>query len=91
MKLRIDMSLQKKQSKVSLNIKISSDLDIRLKRARKAAREQGLMFNVSQEVEKFLEKEIKKVERQLSIDEEIKNNLEDLGGLNIDKMMKSMD
>ncbi|MCF7502375.1 hypothetical protein CWN94_03820 [Vibrio splendidus] len=85
------MSLQKKQSKVSLNIKISSDLDVRLKRARKAAREQGLMFNVSQEVEKFLEKEIKKVERQLSIDEEIKNNLEELGGLNIDKMMKSMD
>ena len=85
------MSLQKKQSKVSLNIKISSDLDVRLKRARKAAREQGLMFNVSQEVEKFLEKEIKKVERQLSIDEAIKNNLEDLGGLNIDKIMKSMD
>ncbi|WP_286298036.1 hypothetical protein [Vibrio apostichopi] len=85
------MSLQKKQSKVSLNIKISSDLDARLKLARKAAREQGLMFNVSQEVEKFLEKEIKKVERQLSIDEAIKNNLEDLGGLNIDKMMKSMD
>jgi hypothetical protein len=49
------------------------------------------MFNVSQEVEKFLEKEVKKVERQLSIDEEIKNNLEDLGGLNIDKMMKSID
>ncbi|MEO9496515.1 MAG: hypothetical protein ABJG42_18735 [Vibrio splendidus] len=85
------MSLQKKQSKVSLNIKISSDLDVRLKRARKAAREQGLMFNVSQEVEKFLEKEIKQVERQLSIDEEIKNNLEELGGLNIDKVMKSMD
>ncbi|UQV22844.1 hypothetical protein [Vibrio sp. J383] len=85
------MSLQKKQPKVSLNIKISSDLDARLKLARKAAREQGLMFNVSQEVEKFLEKEIKKVERQLSIDEAIKNNLEDLGGLNIDKMMKSMD
>ena len=85
------MSLQKKQSKVSLNIKISSDLDVRLKLARKAAREQGLMFNVSQEVEKFLEKEIKKVERQLSIDEAIKNNLEELGGLNIDKIMKSMD
>ncbi|MGF1850646.1 hypothetical protein L4C44_01980 [Vibrio satsumensis] len=85
------MSLQKKQSKVSLNIKISSDLDVRLKRARKAAREQGLMFNVSQEVEKFLEKEVKQVERQLSIDEEIKNNLEEFGGLNIDKIMKSMD
>ncbi|MFH0273644.1 hypothetical protein [Vibrio jasicida] len=85
------MQLQKKKSKVSLNIKISSDLDYRLKRARKAAREQGLMFNVSQEVEKFLEKEIKKVERHLSIDEEIKDNLEDLGGLNMDKLMKSMD
>ena len=85
------MSLQKKQSKVSLNIKISSDLDVRLKRARKAAREQGLMFNVSHEVEKFLEQEVKQVERQLSIDEEIKNNLEELGGLNIDKIMKSMD
>ncbi|MEZ9629255.1 hypothetical protein BCT86_13490 [Vibrio breoganii] len=85
------MSLQKKQSKVSLNIKISSDLDFRLKRARKAAREQGLMFNVSQEVEKFLEKEVKKVERHLSIDEEIKGNLEELGGLNMDNLMKSMD
>ncbi|PQJ70470.1 hypothetical protein BTO01_03925 [Vibrio jasicida] len=84
------MQLQKKKSKVSLNIKISSDLDYRLKRARKAAREQGLMFNVSQEVEKFLEKEIKKVERHLSIDEEIKDNLEELGGLNMDKLMKSM-
>ncbi|MFA0339052.1 hypothetical protein [Vibrio breoganii] len=85
------MSLQKKQSKVSLNIKISPDLDFRLKRARKAAREQGLMFNVSQEVEKFLEKEVKKVERHLSIDEEIKGNLEELGGLNMDNLMKSMD
>ncbi|CAE6923957.1 hypothetical protein ACOMICROBIO_GDFFDHBD_02152 [Vibrio sp. B1REV9] len=85
------MPLQRKQSKVSLNIKISSDLDFRLKRARKAAREQGLMFNVSQEVEKFLEKEVKKVERHLSIDEEIKSNLEELGGLNIGKLMKSID
>jgi ABC-type Zn2+ transport system substrate-binding protein/surface adhesin len=89
--MRIDMPLQKKQSKVSLNIKIPSDLDVRLKLARKAAREQGLMFNVSQEVEKFLEKKLKQVERQLSIDEEIKNNLKELGGLNIDEMMKSMD
>ncbi|WP_435249164.1 hypothetical protein ACMAZD_07685 [Vibrio sp. nBUS_14] len=85
------MPLQKKQSKVSLNIKIPSDLDARLKLARKAAREQGLMFNVSQEVEKFLEKKVKQVERQLSIDEEIKNNLKELGGLDIDEMMKSMD
>nr|WP_063344757.1 hypothetical protein [Vibrio jasicida] len=84
-------AITEKKSKVSLNIKISSDLDYRLKRARKAAREQGLMFNVSQEVEKFLEKEIKKVERHLSIDEEIKDNLEELGGLNMDKLMKSMD
>ncbi|WP_214249248.1 hypothetical protein, partial [Vibrio campbellii] len=59
-------------------------------RARKSAREQGLMFNVSREVENFLEKELKKVERQLSIDEKFKSNLEELGGLNIEKMMKSM-
>ncbi|MBM7035262.1 hypothetical protein [Vibrio ulleungensis] len=85
------MPLQRKQPKVSLNIKISSDLDFRLKRARKAAREQGQMFNVSQEVEQFLEKELQVVERQLSIDEEIKSNLEELGGMNIDKLMKSMD
>lgn len=85
------MRLQRKQPKVLLNIKISSDLDFRLKRARKAAREQGLMFNVSQEVEKFLEKELQIVERQLSIDEEIKSNLEELGGMNIDKLIKSMD
>ncbi|ELU51226.1 hypothetical protein B878_13955 [Vibrio campbellii CAIM 519 = NBRC 15631 = ATCC 25920] len=48
------------------------------------------MFNVSREVENFLEKELKKVERHLSIDDEIKSNLEELGGLNIEKMMKSM-
>jgi hypothetical protein len=34
---------------------------------------------------------VKQVERQLSIDEEIKNNLKELGGLDIDEMMKSMD
>ncbi|UJF17551.1 hypothetical protein L0B53_01915 [Vibrio sp. SS-MA-C1-2] len=85
------MTLQKKESKASLNIKVSSSLDLRLKRARKIAREQGFMFNVSQEVEKFLEKKVKEVERQLSIDEEIKSNLEALGGLKMEKLMKSTD
>jgi hypothetical protein len=61
------MALQKVEKKVSLNIKVSADMDFRLKRARKAAREQGLKFNVSAEVEKFLEKELKKVEKSLSL------------------------
>lgn len=46
-------------------------MDARLKRARQVAREQGLKFNVSAEVEAFLEKELKKVEKNLSIEQDI--------------------
>jgi len=66
------MALQKVEKKVSLNIKVNKDLDDRLKRARKAAREKGMIFNVSAEVEKFLIKELKKVENTLSIEQDIK-------------------
>lgn len=52
--------------KKSLNIKISPELDARLKKARKDARDQGKRFNVSQVVEDFLEKELKKVEAELA-------------------------
>ncbi|WP_407501802.1 hypothetical protein [Vibrio parahaemolyticus] len=69
------MALKKVEKKVSLNIKISSDMDLRLKRARQAAREQGMIFNVSKEVETFLEKELKKVEKYLSIEQNIKEDL----------------
>jgi ABC-type Zn2+ transport system substrate-binding protein/surface adhesin len=69
------MNLKKVEKKVSLNIKISSDMDLRLKRARQAAREQGMIFNVSKEVESFLEKELKKVEKHLSIEQNIKEDL----------------
>lgn len=69
------MTLKKVEKKVSLNIKISSDMDLRLKRARQAAREQGMIFNVSKEVESFLEKELKKVEKYLSIEQNIKEDL----------------
>ena len=65
------MALKKVEKKVSLNIKISSEMDLRLKRARQAAREQGMIFNVSKEVESFLEKELKKVEKHLSIEQDI--------------------
>ena len=65
------MALKKVEKKVSLNIKISSEMDLRLKRARQAAREQGMIFNVSKEVENFLEKELKKVEKHLSIEQDI--------------------
>lgn len=65
------MALKKVEKKVSLNIKISSEMDLRLKRARQAAREQGMIFNVSKEVETFLEKELKKVEKHLHIEQDI--------------------
>lgn len=63
--------LKKVEKKVSLNIKVSADMDARLKRARQVAREKGLKFNVSAEVEAFLEKELKKVEKNLSIEQDI--------------------
>lgn len=63
--------LKKVEKKVSLNIKVSANMDLRLKRARQVAREKGLKFNVSAEVEAFLEKELKKVEKNLSIEQDI--------------------
>lgn len=69
------MALKKVEKKLSLNIKISSEMDLRLKRARQAAREQGMIFNVSKEVESFLERELKKVEKSLSIEQDIKEDL----------------
>lgn len=56
-----------KTGRVSLNIKVSHDLDFRLKRARAAAREQGGKFNVAATVEAFLTKEIKRVEKELGL------------------------
>lgn len=58
-------ALQKAEKKQSLNIKITPDLDARLKAARREARNQGFMFNVSHLVEEFLKKEVEKVEKEL--------------------------
>lgn len=65
------MALEKVENKVSLNIKIAHTVDARLKRARAEARKQGMKFNVSGEVENFLLKELKKVEKLLSIEQDI--------------------
>lgn len=67
----MEMALEKVEKKVSLNIKISKELDERLKRARQEARNQGMKFNVSAEVENFLLKELKKVEKTLRIEQDI--------------------
>lgn len=69
------MALKKVEQKKSLNIKISEGMDFRLKRARKAARGQGMIFNVSKEVEAFLEKELKKVEKKLGLSEDYKTDM----------------
>ncbi len=58
--------LEKVEEKKSLNIKISPELDARLKKARKDARDQGKRFNVSKVVEEALEKELKRVEAELA-------------------------
>lgn len=74
------MALKKVEKKVSLNIKITPELDQRLKRARQTARERGQIYNVSQEVESFLLKDLKKVEKLLSIEQDVSeaNNQLDL-------------
>lgn len=73
-------SLLKRTQKESLNIKISSDLNERLKSARKEAREQGFMFNVSEAVQEFLENKLNEVEKELRKDnpnyEPKQNNLD---------------
>lgn len=74
------MALKKAVQKVSLNIKVTPELDQRLKRARQSARKQGMKFNVSLEVEKFLLRELTKVEKQLGITQDVteENNQTDL-------------
>lgn len=58
-------NILKKTGKESLNIKIPSDLNGRLKSAREEARKQGFMFNVSEVVQEFLENKLKEVENEL--------------------------
>ena len=65
------MGLKKVENKESLNIKISKKLNERLKRARQKSRETGNQFNVSKTVENFLEKELKKIEKILNIEQDI--------------------
>lgn len=69
------MALKKVEKKVSLNIKVSHALNERLKRARKIARENGSQFNVSNIVELYLEKELKKIEKVLNIKQDINEEL----------------
>lgn len=72
------MGLKKVEKKESLNIKIPGQLNKRLQRARKIARENGAMFNVSKIVEELLEKEVKKVERKLGIERDIRDEIKQI-------------
>lgn len=60
-------------NKISLNIKIDEKLNFRLKRARKLARENKEMFNVSEKVSNFLNSELLKFEVKNNIDTEKTN------------------
>jgi arsenate reductase-like glutaredoxin family protein len=70
-------SLKKVESKKSLNIKVPDGLDERLKKARSVARENGMQFNVSDLVTAFLERELKKVEKEfgIEIEKEVENKV----------------
>jgi|AntRauTorckE5430_2_1112549.scaffolds.fasta_scaffold04971_4 post-segregation antitoxin (ccd killing protein) len=61
-------ALKKVEKKVSLNIKVSEGLDERLKNARVAARAAGMQFNVSELISTYLERELKKVEKEFGIE-----------------------
>lgn len=69
------LKLHGKEEKKSLNIKVTVEMDARLKRARKAAREQGVMFNVSEHVENYLNGLLKQAEKQLNITRDIKEDI----------------
>lgn len=59
------MFKERKESKVSLNIKVTPDLNARLKNLRERARGHGLIFNVSSEVIDYLEKRVKRAEKEM--------------------------
>lgn len=58
---------KKTNRKSSLNIKINAELDEKLKKARHVARQNGGTFNVSENVEDFLEKLIVAFENQMEV------------------------
>lgn len=59
------MLKQKNPQKVSLNIKVTPELNERLKNVRARARNNDMIFNVSEEVINFLEKRVKRAEKEL--------------------------
>lgn len=71
-KITVKVEAIEKSEKVSLNIKVSRELDLRLKRARKAARLNKKKFNVSSHIEQYLDKVLNEIESQLSIKQDIK-------------------
>lgn len=79
----VDFSV-KKVEKTSLNIKINSELDIKLKKARAYSRTNGAQFNVSKHVEAFLENLISSYETGMKV------NLDDVDMEgNVDKKVEN--
>lgn len=54
--------------KKPISVKIESSLDERIKRIRTIARERGERFNISEEIESFLEKRVKALEKEFSVE-----------------------
>ncbi|EOB3604796.1 hypothetical protein ACHELI_004383 [Vibrio vulnificus] len=54
--------------KKPISVKINANLDARIKIVRAAARQQGKRFNMSEDIESYLEKLVKAAEKELGID-----------------------
>jgi hypothetical protein len=66
--------------KKPISVKINASLDSRIKIVRSVARSQGKKFNMSEDIENYLEKLVRSAEKELGIDyktgtSEIQNDL----------------
>lgn len=68
--------------KKPISVKIDANLDSRIKIVRSVARSQGKKFNMSEDIETYLEKLVRAAEKELGIDYKsgTKENQQDLFG-----------
>jgi predicted DNA-binding protein len=66
------LKAKKEDSKVAVSFRISKELYLRIKNLKNESRAKGYIFSVQQEIEKFLEKQVKDAEDKLRNIEDIK-------------------
>lgn len=71
-KMVMKMAMKKKENKVMVSYRISAETKARVQRAQEACKAAGMAFNLSAEVDTFLQKRLKEVEKELKIQQDIK-------------------